>query len=119
MFAAICLYAPLALAAWPANASCCDGNHCAVPAHPHRGASHRTLAESGHGMECEQGTAGMTSCSMQCCQQQECAPIASVSYVMPPPVFLSVPVGGASNFFAFQPNEFSRSSEPLSPPPRA
>jgi hypothetical protein len=38
--------------------------------------------------------------------------------VMPPPVALSAPVADASRVCILEPNEFSRSAEPLSPPPR-
>src|SRR5271165_7670886 len=111
LFAAICLYAPLAAAAWPASTSCCDGNHCAIPAHQHRGASHRTSSEASHGMQCEYGGSGMANCSMACCQQQDRAPIPPAAYVMPPPVSIAAPVVAASAFVAQQPNEFLRSAE--------
>src|SRR5271156_2615738 len=81
LLAALCLYAPLTISAWPARTSCCDGNHCAVPTHLQRSASN----ESGHGMECQHGTAGTANCTMACCQQDR-APVVPVVYVMPAPV---------------------------------
>jgi len=114
IFAALCLYAPLAVAAWPASASCCDGNRCAVPTHTHGNAK----SETGRAMQCKHGAASMANCSMACCQQQEGTPIAPVTFVMPPPVALSAPVADASRVCILEPNEFSRSAEPLSPPPR-
>jgi hypothetical protein len=114
LFAAICLYAPLTLSAWPASVSCCDGNHCAIPGHAHRGAS----SESRRAMQCQHGSSSMADCTMACCQQQERAPISPVAYVMPPLAALPAPGAAAPNLPASQPNNFPRFIEPLSPPPR-
>ncbi len=118
LFAAICLYVPLTLSAWPVAMSCCDGNHCAIPAH-HRGTSHSSSRGTEQGMPCEHGANGMSDCGMSCCEQQEHAAIAPVAYVLPVAIPLAAPVLQARRTFAAQPTEFLRSIEPLSPPPRA
>src|SRR5271165_2313018 len=118
LFAAICLYAPLAAAAWPASTSCCDGNHCAIPAHQHRGTTHRTATEARDDMQCQHGAPGMTSCSMQCCQQLDHLSLRPMAYVGPMTLAIAAPVIEARYVQAPQPPDVFRCSEPLSPPPR-
>jgi hypothetical protein len=115
MFAALCLYAPLTLSAWPASPSCCTGNHCAIPEHHHRHAA----SNSGDAMKCHPGTTGMVNCSMACCQIQDHPPIAPVAYLLPPAAINLVATIFSRPPQAASPNAFVRFFEPLSPPPRA
>jgi hypothetical protein len=115
MFAALCLYAPLTLSAWPARPACCTGNHCAIPEHHH----HRNAASDSDAMKCHPGTTGMVNCSMACCQVQEHTPIAPMAYVLPPAAIKSASTLAPRPLQPATPNQFVRFSEPLSPPPRA
>ena len=113
LFAALCLYAPLTLAAWPARQSCCDAGLCAMPEHHHH---HAAASESS--AHCDH-SAGMTDCNMACCEQHEHAAIAPVAYVLPAPATTAAPVVTARKPQAETPNNFFVSLDPLYPPPRA
>jgi hypothetical protein len=122
LFAALCLYAPLALSAWPANSSCCEDGLCAMPEHHHRGAASNSGAGSDTSVHCDHqttGDSGMTNCNMSCCDQQEGAPMAPVAYVLPAPVSLASPAVAARARQAATTNDFFVTLDPLFPPPRA
>jgi hypothetical protein len=114
LFAAICLYAPMALAAWPAAATCCHGNSCAIPEHHHRQAD----TDAGNGARCEHGVSGISACGMSCCHDVEGASFTSMAYVMPLPLTISAPIGDAQRISVRSSDEFLRSLQPLPPPPR-
>jgi len=123
LFAALCLYAPLALSAWPANSSCCEDGLCAMPEHHHRGAASSPDKGSDTSALCDHQSSGhsggMTNCKMSCCDQQEHAPIAPVAYVVPAPASLASLAVAARAPLAATPNSFFVALDPLFPPPRA
>src|SRR5580700_9395144 len=114
LFAALCMYAPMGLAAWPAGGTCCHGNSCAIPEHHHRQAPSNT----GHGAQCAHDMGGLAACSMSCCQNLQHAPIAPMVYVIASPPRISTPLAQRHVAQAAPRNAYGHSSEPLSPPPR-
>jgi hypothetical protein len=70
-------------------------------------------------MQCEHGTTGMTSCSMQCCHQVEHISLSPAAYIVPAPLVIATPLHEARYSPAPQRVDVFRSYEPLSPPPRA
>jgi hypothetical protein len=118
LFAALCLYAPLALSAWPASSSCCEAGLCAMPEHHHRSAASNSDKGSDTSAHCDHQP-GMTNCNMSCCDQQQRAPIAPVAYVLPAPASLASLALAARTPQAATPNSFFVAIDPLSPPPRA
>lgn len=113
LLAVLLLYAPLGAAIWTAHdMSCCTGDFCPISSHHHQ----KTPAAPAH-HNCGHEM-GMTPCSMSCCQTTERPMVASLSFVLPqwnfsPTAVLISPLETARLSI-----ERSRSSEPLSPPPR-
>jgi hypothetical protein len=69
-------------------------------------------------MDCGHEMAGMTACTMSCCQEADRSMVASVVFVLPPAARLLAPMAIARTAEAPGPLEFPRTFEPLSPPPR-
>ena len=115
LFAAICMYAPMGLAAWPAGGTCCHGNSCAIPEHHHRQAP----AYAGHGAPCAHDMGGLAACSMSCCYEVEHLSVASTVYVTPALFTIPEPLSRAQRIAVRSADEFLQSLKPLSPPPRA
>jgi hypothetical protein len=110
--AALLLFAPLAGAAWNAHAAaCCTGDHCPIPEH------HHSKAPT-HDAECEHQTGGMTACTMSCCQNADRVILLAPAFVMPDGTSLPKPDMTNSAKRAAAANDFLRSLEVLSPPPR-
>jgi len=112
LLAAVLLLAPFAGAAWSAHAAaCCKADHCPIPEHHHSQAPV-------HSADCEHEMAGMTDCSMRCCQSSDHPLVAPVAFVLPVPASLTKPDGAATAAPALRLNGLPRSSEVQSPPPR-
>jgi hypothetical protein len=112
LLAAALLLAPFAGAEWSAHAAaCCTGDHCPIPEHHHSKAP-------AHSADCEHQTAGMTDCSMRCCQNSDHALLAPVAFVLPVPASLVIPDGAVTAAPVLRLNGLPRSSEVLAPPPR-
>jgi hypothetical protein len=125
------LYAPLAAAAFsPSSMACCTAGFCNIPKHHHKKAATNpdaTIAhESGH-EDCGHDmsgkvaskSAGMSDCSMDCCQEHETpAAIGSVTFVMPPVFFVAVSMHETRADETARAIEIPRAIEPDSPPPR-
>lgn len=113
--ALVLLYASLGGAAWSLySAACCTTAQCPIKGHHHQHAP----AAPGHAMDCGHEMAGMSSCSMSCCQNPDRPALGAIVFVLPAPATVSVHV----IFEPFIPLpsvlNFLRSIEPLSPPPR-
>jgi hypothetical protein len=115
LLAALCMYAPLGLAAWPAKASCCASGVCAVPEHHHGGTS--SVAE--HAGQCEHGAAGMANCNMACCHDQQCPATNPVAYLLPAPVAVDASGMAVDLVSSTRATAAFQFIEPLSPPPRS
>jgi len=112
LVAALLLFAPLAVAAWSAHAAaCCSGDHCPIPEHHHS----KTPA---HEADCEHQTGGMNACTMSCCQNTDHVMVVAPVFVMPHVTLLPKPDLTNSTEAVTGANDFPRSLEVLSPPPR-
>jgi hypothetical protein len=112
LLAAVLLLAPFAGAAWSAHAAaCCTADHCPIPEHHHSKAPV-------HGVDCEHEMAGMTDCSMRCCQSSDHPLVAPLTFVLPVVAALARPDGPIAATPVLRLNGLPRSSEVLSPPPR-
>jgi hypothetical protein len=112
LVAALLLFAPLAGAAWTAHAAaCCTGDHCPIPEHHHS----KTPA---HGADCEHQAGGMSACTMRCCQNTDHIMLIAVAFVLPDGTLLPEPDLASSAKRVTGTNNFPRSLEVLSPPPR-
>ena len=69
-------------------------------------------------MDCGREMPGMTSCSISCCHNPGPAAIAPGLFVLPAPATVSAPTIVKSLIDVREPQNFLRSSKPLSPPPR-
>lgn len=113
LLAVLLLYAPLGAAVWTAHGmSCCTGDFCPSSSHHHQ----KTPAAPAH-HNCGQEM-GMTACSMSCCQTPDRPMVASLNFVLPQLNFPAAPVLISPFETARSSIAPSRSSEPLSPPPR-
>jgi hypothetical protein len=111
----VLLYAPLAGAAWSSyQMACCLSGQCPIPAHHHQ----KTSPAPANQMDCGHEMAGMTACSMSCCHDSDRSLIASMAFVLPPPVAKAEVAAIKSPIELAKPSDFPRSIEPLSPPPR-
>jgi len=112
----VLLYAPLAGAAWSSyQSACCTSDQCPIPEHNH----HKSPAAppSNH-MDCGHEMAGMMACSMSCCHDSDRSAVASIAFVLPP-VIVARESAAITSLVQFATTlDFSRSIEPLSPPPR-
>jgi hypothetical protein len=118
LLAALLLFAPYAEAAWSAHAAaCCTGDHCPIPEHHH--SKNRAPAPT-HAQDCEHYAGdAMSDCSISCCEKTERMLLAAMTFVLPP----NTVVTASDNFPAAAPvlqvNNFLRTIEVLSPPPRS
>jgi hypothetical protein len=118
LLATLLLFAPYAEAAWSAHAAaCCTGDHCPIPEHHH---SKNRVPFPTHTQDCEhQAGDSMSNCSMSCCEKTERMLLAAMTFVLP----LITVVTASDDFSAAAPvlqvNNFLRSIEVLSPPPRS
>jgi hypothetical protein len=132
LFAIAFLYAPLAAAAFsPSSMACCTAGFCNIPKHHHKSrpatspdaaVTHEAGHEDcGHDMsgKADGKTAGMSDCSMDCCQTHEApAAVGSVTFVMPPVFFVAISMNVTRAGESARAIEIPRAIEPASPPPR-
>ncbi|MEQ1354310.1 MAG: hypothetical protein ABLT11_09850 [Candidatus Acidiferrum sp.] len=112
LLAAALLLAPFAGAAWSAHAAaCCTADRCPIPEHHHSNAPV-------HSADCEHEMAGMTDCSMRCCQSSDHPLVAPLASVLPVAASVARPDGATTAAPLLRLNGLPRSSEVLSPPPR-
>lgn len=115
LFAVALLYAPLATTAWSSyKASCCNSDECPIREHHH----HKAPATPAHHMDCGHDMASMMSCSMSCCANQERPAVASAIFILPLPFEFAATLGFTRAVSLAISLDSSRSTEPLSPPPR-
>jgi hypothetical protein len=126
------LYAPMAAAAFsPSAMACCTAGFCNIPSHHHKSkvatgpesaSTHEAGHEDcGHDMSAKVGdkTAGMSDCSMDCCQTHETpAAVGSVTFLMPPVFFVAISMHVTRAGEAARAIEIPRAIDPDSPPPR-
>lgn len=117
------LYAPLAAAALsPSLMACCTNGFCNIPKHHHKSAvatnpdSTASHEDCGHNMAGKM--AGMSDCSMDCCQTHETPAVSSVTFVMPPVFFVAISMHVTRAAETVRVMEIPRAIEPASPPPR-
>jgi hypothetical protein len=118
LLAALLLFAPYAEAAWSAHAAaCCTGDHCPIPEHHH--SKNRAPAPT-HAKDCEhQAGDAVLNCSMSCCEKTERMLLAAMTFVLPLSMVVTAPEDFSPAFSALYVNDFVRSIEVLSPPPRS
>lgn len=113
----VLLYAPLAGAAWSSyQSACCMSGQCKIPAH-----HHKTPAAPANHMDCDHDAhdmSGMMACAMSCCHDSERSAMTSIAFVLPPAIAAAAPAAISSSVELAKPENFLRSIEPLSPPPR-
>jgi hypothetical protein len=117
------LYAPLAAAAFsPSAMACCTGGFCNIPQHHHKSKATPAPDSAGSHEDCGHAMsgkmAGVSDCSMDCCQDHETPAVSSVTFVMPPAVFVPVSVHMTRAAETVRAIEIPRAIEPASPPPR-
>jgi len=113
LLAVLFLYAPLGAAVWSAHdMACCTGDHCPISGHHHQKPPAPAHYNCGHEM------AGMTACSMSCCQTTDSPAVTSLAFVLPQLNFSSTPALITTLENAPSSIVPMTSSEPLSPPPR-
>jgi len=117
------LYAPLAAAAFsPSVMACCTSGFCNIPRHHHKSAPATSEAaaasheDCGHDMAAKM--AGMSDCSMDCCQTHDTPAVSSVAFVMPPVFFVPLSLHVTRAAETVRAIEIPRAIEPASPPPR-
>lgn len=71
-----------------------------------------------HSADCEHEIAGMTDCSMRCCQSSDHPLVAPLAFVLPVAASLVNPDNAAMAAPVLRLNGLPRSFEVLSPPPR-
>jgi hypothetical protein len=123
--AVVFLYAPLAGAALLAHGmDCCTGDYCPIKEHHHnhgkpQGAKaahqHEAAADCDHDGH---GLAGMTACSMSCCQDTARPAVNPAAFVLPTPVFVPATREVVRPVQIVSVQKVSRLAKPLSPPPR-
>jgi hypothetical protein len=115
LLAVVLLYAPLAVAAWSSyQMACCTSGQCPIPSHHHQ----KTPAAPANHMDCGHEMPGMMACSMSCCHDSERSLVTSIAFVLPPPAKVAAMAAIKSPIEVAKPLDFSRSIQPLSPPPR-
>ena len=115
LLAVVLLYAPFAVAAWPARSmACCTEDHCPIPEHHHRKApaAPSTAEDCGHNMS------GLTACTMSCCHPNDHPLVVSIAFLLPSLASVPVPIAVTRSPAWRNQLEFSSSAEPPSPPPR-
>jgi hypothetical protein len=130
LLAAILLWSPLWAAALQANGvGCCDGAMCTAHPMGHHHAAGKEEAKDrssipastdgqapmdcGHG-----GSRVLNSCSMSCCHDPSSSFVAAIVFVVPVPSRLQHPALILRVASVHGPQKFSRTCDPLSPPPR-
>jgi hypothetical protein len=112
LFAVALFYAPLAGAAWNAHAAaCCTGDQCPIREHHHSKAPVHTA-------ECEHAGDAMMACTMSCCESSERALLAPLAFVLPTADSLASPARMTGLMAQLRAENFLRTLEVLSPPPR-
>jgi hypothetical protein len=120
------LYAPLAAAVVsPSLMACCTKGFCNIPKHHHKSdatsSSPATAPATPHedcGHNMAANVAGMSDCSMDCCQTHETPAVSSVTFVMPPVFFVPLAIHVTRAVETVRAIEIPRAIEPASPPPR-
>lgn len=69
-------------------------------------------------MDCGHEMPGMSTCSLSCCHHADQFAMAPVLFVLPPAITVGAFLDLKSAIRFFSPVDDSRSTEPLSPPPR-
>src|SRR5450755_3487756 len=118
LLAALLLFAPYAQAAWSAHAAaCCTGDHCPIPEHHH---SKQRSTTPAHAPDCDHQTGDtMSECSMNCCEKTEHTLLAAMTFVLPLNTAITANSDSSAPAPVLQVNNFVRSLEVLSPPPRS
>jgi hypothetical protein len=112
LLAVMSLFAPLAGAAWSSSAmDCCTADHCTIPKHHHRKAPANADCDHDSG-------AGLTQCSMSCCQDEDRPFATTMNFVMPALASAAAPLRVTRALDAPRSVEIPRSVQPLLPPPR-
>jgi hypothetical protein len=111
----VLLYAPLVGAAWSTyQSACCTSDQCPIPEHRH----HKSPAAPTNYMDCGHDMVSMMACTMSCCHDSDRSAVASIAFVLPP-VIVARESAAITSLVQFATTlDFSRSIEPLSPPPR-
>jgi hypothetical protein len=122
LVAVVLLWAPLWASAWQASGmACCNGNEC--PIHGHAGGKHsgksQAAANKNAPMEFgHENRPGLMACRVSCCQDQSHSFVAAVTFLLPEPMTISVPVESATVVASSQAKIVAHLFEPPSPPPR-
>ena len=122
LFAVVMLWAPLWATAWQTDGmDCCKGGMCMAHG---QGMTHRTSEDSGAKqesapMDCGHVKhAGLTTCGMNCCHEEESSVVAAVIFVLPEPIQISEPAEARQACEHGRTLISSYLFEPPSPPPR-
>ena len=124
LLAVALLYAPLAAATFAARGmDCCAGGFCPVRGHHHK-TQKSAVPQDAMPMDCGHdmnghGVAGMSECSMSCCQSPEHFISIPGTFVLPDATVLPGAGELVGSVQVSAPEEISRLSKPLSPPPRS
>ena len=123
MLAVTLLYVPLVGAALVGNGiDCCVGGFCPVRGHHHK-TQKPVASQDAMPMDCAHDmkgheTDGMSECSMSCCQSPQHPTLIPGAFVLPAATVLAGARELVRPVKASDPEEISRLSKPLSPPPR-
>lgn len=124
LLAVALFYAPLAAATFAARGmDCCAGGFCPVSGHHHKrqksaAPQDAVPTDCVHDMNGHR-VAGMSECSMSCCQSPEHPISVPGAFVLPDATLLAGARGLVRPAQISAPEEISRLSKPLSPPPRS
>jgi hypothetical protein len=121
LLAVLLVWSPLWAAAVEASGmSCCAGGMCA--AHGHTRQNHEVQVQhepAQSPMNCEHhGRSGLASCAMSCCPESSHSYTASISFILPVPVIICVPVHKVAAPATLASTESLLTFKPLAPPPR-
>jgi hypothetical protein len=115
LVAVVLLFAPLVGTAWSSYSGiCCTSGQCPIKSHHHQHSS----GASENPMDCGHEMPGMAACSMSCCHNLDRAAVSPGLFLLPSPVTISGPSILKSPIDPLEPQNFLRSTKPLSPPPR-
>lgn len=124
LLAVALFYAPLVAATLAARGmDCCVGGFCPVRGHHHKTQEPAARqdpmpTDCGHDMN-GHGLAGMSECSISCCQSPEHPTSVPGAFVLPDATLLPGARELVRPIQVSAPEEISRLSKPLSPPPRS
>jgi hypothetical protein len=122
LVAAFLLWAPVWAVAWQASGmTCCNGTMCL--AHGHAGkegaAKAQSAAQEHAPMECNHASqAGLMTCQMSCCHEQDRPATAAVIFVLPEPMIISSGMEVTPAKIITKALAVTHFFEPPSPPPR-